>query len=62
MNTPRSPHGGTGPLYEHGEAGQEAAREEVVVPKKPDQDDDTEAERPTGEAQAEINREDDPPV
>ena len=57
---------GSGPLYEHTPAGERAANEDVVIP---DHRRDTPAEvpednagkHPTGEDQAEINREDDPP-
>ena len=57
--------GGAGPLYEHTTEGEQAAKEEVVIPgsddKKPQESDD-EKGRPTGEGQAEVNREDDPPA
>ena len=61
--------GGTGPLYEHTSAGKEAAEEDVAVPHPegerdgaaPDDDSDPEG-HVTGERQAEINREDDPPA
>jgi len=56
----RADGGGSGPLYERGEAGQKAAAEPVDIPgSKPE---DTSEDRQTGEAQAEANREVDPPA
>jgi hypothetical protein len=52
--------GGTGPLYEHTPEGKRAAEEDVVIP-HPEDRADTET-NPTGEDQARINREDDPPA
>jgi len=50
---------GTGPLHEHTPAGEEAAQEDVDIP-KPGKD--TKGGRRTGEGQAGVNREDDPPA
>jgi len=51
---------GSGPLYEHGEAGQKAAEEPVHVPGS--EDDDEKGGRPVGEDQAAANREVEPPA
>ena len=63
---------GTGPLYEHTAAGRRAAEEDVAIPHPEGERDDGAPEgptpednskgHPTGEGQAEINREDDPPA
>ena len=50
---------GSGPLYEHGEAGQKAAEEPVNVPGS---DGNRRGATPTGEDQAAANREVDPPA
>jgi hypothetical protein len=51
---------GSGRLYEHGEAGQKAAEEPVSVPGSADKS--TNSGRTTGEEQAAVNREVDPPA
>ena len=51
---------GSGPLYEHGEAGQKAAEEPVDVPGSADKSGSS--ARTTGEEQAAANREVDPPA
>jgi hypothetical protein len=63
--TSQSTGGGAGPLYEHTPEGEQAAKEEVVIPgSDDDRADDREDEKgkPTGEDQARVNREDDPPA
>ena len=69
MTSQTGPNGGTGPLYEHTPAGKRAAEDDVVIPHPEGErdviarDDHPDLEgHPTGEAQAEINREDDPPA
>ncbi len=60
---------GAGPLYEHTPLGKQAAEEDVVIPHPEGERDEGAPEdhpdpkgQPTGEGQAEINREDDPPA
>ena len=69
MTSQTGTSGGTGPLYEHTPAGKHAAAEEVVVPHPEGEGDARTPEdhldlkgHPTGERQAEINRQDDPPA
>jgi hypothetical protein len=65
---PQPAVGGTGPLYEHSEAGKRAAEEDVVIPGSDDSEaadateDDEKPQHPTGEQQAAINRDLDPPA
>jgi hypothetical protein len=58
--TEQSGVAGTGPLYEHGEAGQKAAEEPVHIPRSEDENES--GARPVGEDQAAANREVDPPA
>jgi hypothetical protein len=51
---------GSGPLYQHGEAGQKAADEPVKVPGSDDENGS--GAPPVGENQAAANREVDPPA
>jgi hypothetical protein len=69
MTSQTGTSGGTGPLYEHTSAGQQAAEDDVVIPHPEGARDATTSEDhpdpkgpPTGEDQAEINRQDDPPA
>ncbi len=69
MTSQTGTSGGAGPLYEHTPAGKQAAEEDVVIPHPEEgKDESAPADRsgpkghPTGESQAEINREDDPPA
>ena len=59
MTSPSSTPEGTGPLHEHGPAGEAAANEEAYVAGQEDQQ--ATDEHPTGEPQAEENRKIDPP-
>jgi hypothetical protein len=60
--------GGTGPLYEHTEAGKRAAEEDVAIPDSEGSEDadtaeaDEKQQHPTGKGQAAINRDVDPPA
>jgi hypothetical protein len=56
----RSGVAGSGPLYEHGEAGQKAADEPVKLPGS--DDGNRSGGPPVGENQAAANREVDPPA
>lgn len=59
MPSPKRTFEGTGPLHERTPAGEAAAAEEVTIPGH----DDGDAEKhPTGEDQADENRENDPPA
>jgi hypothetical protein len=68
MSQPEHPITGTGPLYPHTPAGLAAAEEPVHVPlPDPEREGDTEPDsasnsHPTGEQQAEDNRENEPPA
>jgi hypothetical protein len=59
---------GTGPLHEHTLAGEQAAEDDMAIPRSEDTEDkgvndhDETREQPTSEGQAEANREDDPPA
>jgi hypothetical protein len=57
---------GSGPLYEHTPAGEQAAAENVTIPgssaSSDDQSDNPDGpDHPTGEGQAAVNRANDPP-